>query len=81
MEKAQEILAEYGEKDSQGEFVQLENGNFKIKKECEEQAQKEITELRNTDIEDINIIFSLNELDCLEISPEELEPLLPFIED
>jgi len=81
LEKGREILDKYGEKDEKGEFKTFSNGNFIIKKGFEEPASKEMKELRDIEMDAIEIFFTPEELDCLEISPEDLAPLLPFIKE
>lgn len=80
IEKTREIVFKYAEKDENGNFVEYE-GNVKVIPENIPFANKELDELNNIEVEDINITFTLDELESLSITPEILQPLLPFIKE
>ena len=74
------ILDKYAEKDEEGKFVQ--NGDhIPLKKETLELAEKALNDLYETEITLPKIIFTLDELEELNIKPFELKALLPFIEE
>lgn len=78
-EKVKEILNEYAQKDKEGKYIIDKNGNVPFKEDCVEEAQRKIQELKEVEGQEINIIFSTNELDSLSLTPAQLMPLLPFI--
>ena len=82
-EKMQQIISDYGEKDEDGEFKKTEEGTgIIIKPNCAEVCQKEIFELSNLEVElKDNHAFSLDELDGIEFSIEDLKILMPFIKE
>ncbi len=80
-EKTREVILKYAEKDENGNLVQTEDGNIRIQTGKIEEANKAMMELNDIEVEDINITFTLDELDSLSIAPEVLQPLLPLIVD
>lgn len=78
-EKTREVILKYAEKDENGDFVQTEDGNIRIQTGKIEEANKAMMELNDIEVEDINITFTLDELESLSIAPEVLQPLLPLI--
>lgn len=80
MEKTREIVLKYAEKDENGNYIQNE-GNVRVTPENIPLANKELDELNNIEMEDIDITFTLEELESLSIAPEALQPLLPFIKE
>lgn len=80
IEKFRDLINHYAEKDEQNNPI-VENNNIKIKKEFMLEAEEALLELRNIDIEDIDISFSLEELEDLRIKPSILQFLLPFIKE
>ena len=78
--EVQKIIVKYAERDEKGEIA-LEGSNVKIQRNLVEQAEKELADLNDIDIEDINIFFTFDELEGLEIKPSELTNLLPFIKE
>lgn len=73
-------LNAFFERDNEGNFIQNQNG-FKIKEEFLEECQKKINELNNSQISLPDIYFSLDELEPLSLTLNELELLEPFIKD
>lgn len=78
-EKTREVILKYAEKDENGDLVQTEDGNIRIQTDKIEEANKAMMELNDIEVEDINITFTLDELESLSIAPEVLQPLLPLI--
>lgn len=78
-EKTREVILKYAEKDENGDLVQTEDGNIRIQTGKIEEANKAMMELNDIEVEDINITFTLDELESLSIAPEVLQPLLPLI--
>lgn len=78
-EKFKEIITQYGEKDEKGNLIFLENENISIQKDKIEECQKEITDLQNLELEIPNYSISLDSLETIKISLDEISVLLPFI--
>lgn len=79
-EKVKTIVQKYALRDENGEIVFAGN-NIKIDPSFLSVAEKELAELNDIDVDDINIFFTLEELENLEIKPSELQGLLPFIKE
>ena len=76
------IIEQYGERDENGSLIPLDyGGGIKIKSENVLTAQKEINELDNLEIDAPNIKFTIDELDGLQLSIEDFNRILPFIEE
>jgi hypothetical protein len=81
-EKMQELINEYGQKDEDGNLVLINNGQgIALKSETQAECHQKIAELENLDIELPDIKFSVEEFADATLSLEELQPILPFIED
>ena len=78
-DKLRKILSQYAEKDEKGEIKFNERGDIVFIPETIRECEKEITELQNFKIEDIEITFTLDELEALQITPLELNCLFPLI--
>lgn len=78
-EKFKEIVIQYGEKDENGNLIFLENENVSIPKDKIEECQKEITDLQNLELEIPDYSISLDSLEAIKISLDEISILLPFI--
>lgn len=79
-EKLRNIIQKYAMRDENGEII-LEGENVKIESTSITAAEKELADLNDIDVDDINIFFTLEELENLEIKPSELQGLLPFIKE
>lgn len=73
------LVDEYAEKEN-GQPVFLENGDIKIIPEKITECQKRINELQNVEIT-IDISFTPEELEPLEMSIKDLQNLMPFIKE
>lgn len=81
-EKMQEIAHEYALRDDGGNFVYSQDGlSIIIKPEAQLECRQKITELENLEVELPNIKFSVEEFADTTLSLDELQPILPFIED
>ena len=78
-EKFKEIVTQYGEKDEKGNLIFLDNENISIPKDKIEECQKEITDLQNLELEIPDYSISLDSLEAIKISLDEISILLPFI--
>lgn len=83
--KFQEILAEYGEKDENGQYKFVEGGqSIAIIPGKEQECNHKLMELRNLEVEMGDIKFSLEDFDRLEelnVSISELACIMSLIED
>lgn len=80
--RIKEICETYGERDENNNFIPLEGGaGIKVKEDKIEECQNEIYDLSNLEVEIPAISISLEELEGLELSIEELYPILSFIEE
>lgn len=76
-----QILDEYAEKKEDGSYVLSEDGaNVIIQKEYIQDANQKVDELNKIDVE-IPYTFDIKDFDNIEISLEELAPLMDLIVD
>ena len=76
-----QILDEYAEKKEDGSYVLSEDGaNVIIQKDHIQDANQKVDELNKIDVE-IPYTFDIKDFDNIEISLEELAPLMDFIVD
>lgn len=80
-EELNKILQQYANKNEDGSFKRTEAGGIDIKEDQIEAAQKEIDGLYNLEIDAPDIKFTVDELDGLELSIEDFNVMLPFIEE
>ena len=81
-EKMQELIDEYGQKDEDGNLVFIDNGQgIALKPETQAECHAKIAELEALDVELPDIKFSVDEFADTTLSLEELQPILPFIEE
>ena len=73
------LIDEYAEKEN-GQPVLLENGDIKIIPEKINECQPRINELQNVEIT-IDVSFTPEELEPLEMSIKVLQNLMPFIKE
>ena len=74
-----EVCDEYWEKDENGEIQRNEDGGIKYKEGKMLDIQRKLNEIDNTEIQLPDIYFSLDELEKLELSLEELQVFMNFI--
>ena len=75
------ILEKYAVKKEDGSFEFTDNGQaVKIKEGMDQQAQQEIFELENLEVEIPDIRFDIDELEGLELTPRELIAIEDFID-
>ena len=76
-----QILDEYAEKNEDGSFVFSEDGtNVILKKDHIKEANEKVSELNQLEV-DVPYTFDLKEFENLEISLEDLAPLMEIIVD
>lgn len=73
-------FSEFFELDENGKPIQNEKG-IKIKDECIAECSQKIYELDNSEIQFPDIYFSLDELEPLNLTLEELELFEPFVKN
>ena len=79
-EKANEIILEFGEKNSKNELITTQDGSgIKIKQEETENCRNKFKELENIKVQVSDYSFSLEDFSCLQLSLNELEGIIPFI--
>lgn len=80
-EEFQKLLDKYAKKDDNGDFLMNEDGSgVMIKEDLQRECHQKIEELQNMEVDIEKILFTLDELNCIEVSPMELNSLIPFIE-
>ena len=79
-EKFRELLMEYGKKDEEGNPVPSEDGQgVLLKEETVGEAYEKLAELRELDVELPDTKFSVDDFGNIELSPEEMVVIMPFI--
>lgn len=80
-EKFRETLFEYGKKDEEGNLVPTADGQgILLIEETMNEAYQKLAELRELDVELPDVKFSPDDFDKVELSPEEMLVIMPFIE-
>jgi HAMP domain-containing protein len=74
-------LRTYAQVDENGEFIQTPNGNIKIQEGKESECAQKFNELDSIEIDLPNFEFTLDELDSLELTVNDMRILAPFIKD
>lgn len=77
--KLKEICETYGEKNEDNSFIFTEDGGIKIKEDKVTECQREIQALSNFTVEIPDFVFTIEELGDLELSVDDLYPVLKFI--
>lgn len=76
-----DLLTEYGKKDENGNLKPTEDGQgVLLAEETMQEAYQKLAELRELDVELPNTKFDLDAFGDIEISPQEMLILMPFIE-
>lgn len=76
------IITKYSEKDEEGNPIPLEYGvGVKIQQEYLVEAQEKLNELLRLEVDVPDITFTLRELESVQLSLDEFNQLLPFIQD
>lgn len=80
-ESFRNLLMEYSKKDEQGGPIPTEDGQgVLLAEETMQEAYTKLNELRELDVELPDTKFSPDDFDGIEISPEEMMLIMPFIE-
>ena len=81
-EKMTELIEQYAQKDDEGNYIYINDGrDIALKPETMVECQTKIIELESMEIELPNITFSVDEFENTTLTVDELQPILPFIED
>lgn len=80
-EELNKIVQQYGEKEEDGSFKRTPDGGIQVKEGQIESAQKDINNLLALEVDVPDIDFTVDELDGLELSIEEFNSMLPFINE
>lgn len=79
-EKYGELLREYSQKDNTGNPI-FQDENLQIQKDKLDEFSKKAADIFSTQVEAPNVEFKIDELEKIEVSIEELTPLMPFIKE
>lgn len=80
-ESFRNILAEYGKKDENGNFIPTADGQgILLLEEKTEEAYAKLNELRALDVELPDTKFDVEEFENIELSPQEMILIMPFIQ-
>lgn len=79
-EKLKEIINLYGEKDDKGNLIPLDGG-IKIKDDEREECNNALEELDSVEVEMPTVDFTLEELNEIKLSIEDMVALSDFIKD
>lgn len=81
-EKFRETLMEYGKKDEQGNLIPTDDGQgICLIEETMDEAYARLTELRALEVELPDTTFSVEDFENVEMSPQEMLIIMPFIKD
>lgn len=80
-ESFRNLLMEYSKKDERGSPIPTDDGQgVLLSEETMQEAYTKLNELRELDVELPDTKFSSEDFDNIEISPEEMMIIMPFIE-
>lgn len=81
-EKLQAIIAEYGEKDENGQPIPTEDGGgIKLRPGSEQECVAAMQELQELEITLPDIKFNIEDFGSIELSVENISAILPFVEE
>ena len=81
-EKLQAIIAEYGEKDENGQPIQTEDGSgIKLRPGSEQECVVAMRELQELEITLPDIKFNIEDFGNIELSIDDISAILPFMEE
>lgn len=81
-EKMAELIEQYAQKDEKGNYIYINDGrDIAIIPDKIQECQAKIHELETMEIELPDIKFSVDEFENTTLTVDELQPILPFIED
>lgn len=81
-EKYSDIIQQYAERDDKGQLIQIEDRQgIKIQEDKKDECVQKLFELNNTEVDKINIKFSLAELEPYEFSIADMSVLDEVIKE
>jgi hypothetical protein len=80
IEEVRKIALKHAKKNESGE-PEIEGANISIQEGHMDALEKELLELSEVEVSKPDICFTLEELEILQITPTNLQILLPFIEE
>lgn len=79
-EQFRALLIQYGQKDEKGNLVPTDDGQgVKLVQETMKECYAKVNELRDLDITLPDCCFSLDDFDGIELTPAEVNAIIPFI--
>ena len=79
-EQFRTLLNQYGQKDTEGNLVPTEDGQgVKLVQETMEECYAKVNELRELDITLPDCYFNVDDFDGIELTPREVNAIIPFI--
>lgn len=79
--KFNEIVDKYAMRDDKGQYIMNDEVSVKIKEDKLDDCQKAMNELQNLEVAIDPIMFTLEDLESLEIGIGAMQALMPFIEE
>lgn len=80
-ESFRNLLQEYGRKDEQGNLMPTSDGQgVLLAEETMQEAYTKLTELRDLDVDLPDYKFSVDDFCTIEITPDEMMVIMPFIQ-
>lgn len=80
-EQFREVINQYGKKDETGNLVPTEDGQgILLVEETMQEAYEKLNELRTLDVELPDTKFDVEEFENVELSPQEMILIMPFIQ-
>lgn len=80
-EKFREIILEYGKRDESGNFIPTEDGQgILLAEETMSEAYEKLAELRALEVQISDTKFSLEDFNGVELTPLEMNAIIPFIQ-
>lgn len=81
-DKLAEIIREYAKKDENDQFIFTPDGQSVVLREgSEQECHNKIKELQELEVTLPDVTFTLEEFDNVELSPSEVEAIIPFLQD
>ena len=81
-EKFRELILEYSKKDENGNPLPTDDGSgVQLVEETMNEAYTKLAELRGLDVELPDVKFGIDDFGEVELSPEEMVVIMPFIEE
>jgi hypothetical protein len=79
-EQFRTLLDQYGQKDAEGNLIPTDDGQgVKLVQETMEECFAKVNELRDLDITLPDCYFNLDDFDGIELTPTEVNAIIPFI--